>query len=70
MRPLFELLAGPLPSNLFAGGVDSYPVAGLLLGLSFLALVSAAFAYPLTLLFSGGTVLYVSLRTDREIEDV
>ena len=70
LRPLFEFLAGPLPTGLFTAGVDSYSVAGLLLGLSFLALISASFAYPLTLLFSGGTVLYVNLRADREIGDV
>jgi hypothetical protein len=70
LRPLFECLAGPLPSNIFsAAGVSPYSIAGLLLGFSFLALLSAAFAYPLTLLFSGGTILYVSLRADGELGD-
>ncbi|MEE9219900.1 MAG: hypothetical protein V3U98_12610 [Acidobacteriota bacterium] len=70
LQPLFECLAGPLPFALSsAGDPASYPFSGFILGLSFLALISAAFAYPLTLLFSGGTVLYVSLRGEGELSD-
>lgn len=61
--PLFESLAGPIPFYFSTGeGPAFYPVAGFLLGLSFLSLLSAAFAYPLTLLVTGGTWLYARLR--------
>ena len=64
LYPLFERLAGPFPFYFATGDAPAfYPVAGFLLGLSFLGLVAVAFAYPLTLLITGGTVLYASLRT-------
>lgn len=63
LYPLFEWLAGTVPFYFVTGdGPSSYPVAGFLLGISLVSLLSAALAYPLTLLVTGGSALYASLR--------
>jgi hypothetical protein len=63
LYPIFEAFAGPLPFYFATGeGPAYYPFAGFLLGISFLALLAAAFGYPLTLLVSGGTTLYAGAR--------
>jgi hypothetical protein len=64
LAPIFEWMAGPVPIYFLGGdGPAYYPFAGFLMGMSFLALLSAAFAYPFTLLVTGGAALYVSLRS-------